>query len=103
LTTLDDSSFLERDVALEKRFGKFFDRNKPICGPLDQAQAAFLFGDNAESIISAALVPITGQQDVIGMLAIGSFDINRFHPAMGTVFLTYIGEMIGRSLEPYLK
>jgi len=102
-TTLDDSSFLVRDSKLEKRFEKFFDKNKPICGPLDASQAQFLFGDNAESIISAALVPITGQQNVLGMLAIGSFDINRFHPAMGTVFLTYIGEMIGRTLEPYLK
>jgi len=102
-TTLDDNSFLERDSELEKRFEKFFDKNKPICGPLDSTQAQFLFGDNAESIISAALVPITGQRNVLGMLAIGSFDINRFHPAMGTVFLTYIGEMIGRTLEPYLK
>ena len=101
-TTLDDSTFLERDIALEKQFSKFFDKNKPICGPLDPDQAEFLFGDNAESIISAALVPISGQQDVIGMLAIGSYDINRFHPAMGTVFLTYIGEMVGRTLEPYL-
>jgi len=102
-TTLDESSFLERDIELEKQFSKFFDKNKPLCGPLDSSQAEFLFGDSADSIISAALVPITSQQEVIGMLAIGSFDINRFHPAMGTIFLTYIGEMIGRALEPYLK
>jgi len=102
-TTLDENAFLERDDELEKQFSKFFDKNKPICGPLDSAQAQFLFGDNADSIISAALVPVTGQQGMIGMLAIGSFDINRFHPAMGTIFLTYIGEMIGRVLEPYLK
>ncbi len=102
-TSLDENSFVERDAALEKQFGKFFDKNKPVCGPLNASQAQYLFSDNAESIISAALVPINGQQDLIGMLAIGSFDINRFHPAMGTVFLTYIGEMIGRSLEPYLK
>jgi len=102
-TSLDENSFVERDIALEKQFGKFFNKNKPICGPLDPSQAQYLFNDNADSIISAALVPITGQHDIIGMLAIGSFDINRFHPAMGTVFLTYIGEMIGRTLEPYLK
>lgn len=102
-STLDENSFLERDTILEKQFSKFFEKNKPLCGPLDPSQAQFLFGDSADSIISAALVPITNQQDMIGMLAIGSFDINRFHPAMGTIFLTYIGEMIGRALEPYLK
>ena len=103
VTTLDDASFIEKDEALVKQFSKFFEKNKPICGPLESAQAHFLFDDNADAIISAALVPITSQEEVIGMLAIGSYDINRFHPAMGTIFLTYIGEMIGRTLEPYLK
>lgn len=102
-TSLDEHFFVERDAALEKQFAKLFDKNRPVCGSLDASQADYLFAENAASIISAALVPITGQQGVIGMLAIGSFDINRFHPAMGTMFLTYVGEMIGRSLEPYLK
>ena len=102
-TSLDKDCFVERDAALEKQFGKLFDKNRPVCGALDTSQAEYLFADNAESIISAALVPVTGQQEILGMLAIGSYDINRFHPAMGTVFLTYIGEMIGRTLEPYLK
>jgi len=102
-TTLDDSSFIEKDAALEKLFAKFFEKNKPICGSLEPSQAEFLFDGNADAIISTALVPITNQQEVIGMLAIGSYDINRFHPAMGTLFLTYIGEMIGRTLEPYFK
>ena len=102
-TTLDDGLFIEKDAALEKQFSKLFEKNKPICGPLESAQTNFLFNDNADAIISTALVPITSQQETIGMLAIGSYDINRFHPAMGTIFLTYIGEMIGRTLEPYLK
>lgn len=102
-TTLDPALFIKRDTSLEKKFSKFFQRSKPLCGPLESAQVNFLFDDNADTIISAALVPITSQQEIIGMLAIGSHDINRFHPAMGTLFLTYIGEMIGRTLEPYLK
>ena len=102
-TSLDDASFIERDISLEKLFSKMFDKSKPVCGQFESAQNKFLFNDNSDSVLSAALVPIIGQQDIIGMLAIGSYDISRFHPAMGTIFLTYIGEMIGRTLEPYLK
>ena len=102
-STLDDSFFIDRDSNFDKLFAKFFEKNKPICGPLESSQINFLFDDNADAIISSALVPITSQQEIICMLAIGSYDINRFHPAMGTIFLTYIGEMIGRTLEPYLK
>jgi len=101
-TGLDEKSFVNKDQELTRLFRNFFSQNKPVCGSLDAQQADYLFKDNAEAIISSALVPIV-KDDCFGILAIGSYDINRFNSAMGTVFLTYIGEMVGRSLDPYLQ
>ena len=99
---LDTKMFISRDNEIEELFSSFFNQNKPLCGALDARQADLLFEDNAEAIISSALVPIV-KDNCFGILAIGSYDINRFHSAMGTVFLTYIGEMVGRSLDPHLQ
>lgn len=98
---VDDVAFITRDETLEKLFSKFFRQKKPLCGKLDTAQASFLFADAATDIASAALVPVC-DKECFGLLAIGSYDEQRFNPAMGTVFLTYIGEMVGRTLRPYL-
>jgi hypothetical protein len=100
-SNVDDVAFITRDEALEQLFSKFFRQNKPLCGALNEAQASFLFADAATDIASAALVPVC-DKECFGLLAIGSYDEKRFNPAMGTVFLTYIGEMVGRTLRPYL-
>lgn len=97
-----DEIFISRHDSTMQMFEKFFATNKPICGPLAAQQAQYLFPERVERIASAALVPIC-DSECFGLLAIGSEDPRRFHPAMGTVFLSYIGEMLGRSLRHYLK
>jgi len=101
-TTIDDIAFIEQDDVLENMFSKFFEKKKPLCGPLDSLQAEFLFNDSAQDIASAALVPIC-DNECFGLLAIGSFDEKRFNSSMGTLFLSYIGEMIGRTLFHYME
>lgn len=88
------------DEAFEA-FRKFFSSRRPICGRLNKAQSRYLFADESEVVRSAALIPICDKQ-CFGLLAIGSKDPKRFHPAMGTVFLTHMGEVIGRALRPYM-
>ena len=97
-----DDLFTSRDALTQGVFEKFFASNKPICGSLSFLQAEFLFDDKATAMQSAALVPIC-DNECFGMLAIGSEDEKRFHPAMGTIFLTHIGEMVGRKLRHFLK
>ena len=101
-SSVDEINFITRDSNLEQLFNKFFQQNKPICGPLDEHQAEFLFAESAADISSAALVPIC-DSECFGLLAIGSYDTKHFHNAMGTIFLTYIGEMIGRTLRPHMQ
>ena len=83
-------------------FAPFFRAVRPLCGELKAEQLAFLYGDQAEAIASTALVPL-GVEAEFGMLAVGSHDNHRFHPAMDTLFLRCLGELVACALTPYLE
>lgn len=90
----------QNDTALAA-FAPFFRAVRPLCGELKPEQLAFLYGDQAEAVASTALIPL-GVEAELGMLAIGSHDDHRFHPAMDTLFLRCLGELIACALGPYL-
>lgn len=94
-------AFLRRDDPALRVFEKFFASRRPICGHLVEEQSGYLFGDKANEIASAALIPVC-DKECFGLLAIGSRDARRYHHAMGTLFLAYIGEMLGRALRRLL-
>ena len=79
-------------------FQKFFEQNKPICGQLEQQQLHYIFGADGDRINSTALIPLKSE-GVLGLLAIGSVDPERFSPHHGTEFLSRLGEIIGRTLQ----
>jgi len=79
-------------------FGKFLDAGVPQCGHLPQAKLEYLFGPQAEQIRSTALIPIKAQ-GLLGLLAFGSYNDHRFHPEMGTDYLTRLGEIVSKTLE----
>lgn len=79
-------------------FRTFLDNGIPQCGPLPLVQLAFLFGPQAEDIKSTALIPIE-QEGILGVLAIGSQSEQRFHPGMGTDYLSRLGEVVSKTLE----
>ena len=74
--------------------------NKPQCGRLRHEQAVFLFGDQAAAIESCAVVPL-GAHAGAGLLSIGSREVNRFNPCMGTLFLTHLGELVACLLKRF--
>jgi len=82
-------------------FEAFLKSCRPQCGRFKTEQLQYLFGDQADAIESVALVPL-GHNSAYGLLAIGSQDASRFHPGMGTLFLTHLGELIGLLLADYL-
>ena len=79
-------------------FIDFIDRDRCLCGPLRPTQGEPLFGDDAPSIQSAALIPITGH-DRTGVLAIGSSDAKRFTPDIGTDLLERLGAIASAKLQ----
>jgi len=79
-------------------FREFLDAAQPRCGRLPQSQLEYLFGPQAGDIHSTALIPILGQ-GLLGLLAFGSYSEDRFHPGMGTEYLTRLGEIVSKTLE----
>jgi len=73
-----------------------------VCGKATKEQKDFLFGDIADSIKSVAIIPLVAGAN-LGLIGLGSNDINRFNPSMGTDFLAQIGELISASLAVQLE
>lgn len=72
------------------------------CGVLRPKELKFLFAEAAQTIGSAAVVPLN-RVPPIGVLAIGSSDPHYFGSTMSTLFLEYIGEVLKRLLPRYLS
>jgi uncharacterized protein YigA (DUF484 family) len=85
-----------------KIFESLLQSGKPRCGQIRDAQRDFLFGKDTVEIGSVALTPLVdkagGQKSDVGILAIGASDVERFHPAMSTEFLSRIGELVAFAL-----
>ncbi len=80
-----------------KTFESLLQAGKPRCGQIRDAQRDFLFGKDSIEIGSVALTPL-GSKGALGILAIGASDIERFHPAMSTEFLSRIGELVTQAI-----
>jgi uncharacterized protein YigA (DUF484 family) len=97
-----------RDDAGLKSFETLFASAKPRCGQVRDTQREFLFGQDANDIGSVALVPLlkagesgaSNPSGVLGVLALGSTDRDRFHPGMSTEFLARLADLISDSLGP---
>lgn len=95
------TEFSRLDEQTKTLFEHVLRAGKPVCGRLHPAQLEFLFGERRAEIASSALLPL-GKCGALGMLAIGSRDPQRFHPAQGTEFLDHVRELVTRAIRPYL-
>ena len=86
------------DDANMRSFEALLATGKPRCGQVRDTQRDFLFGPEAPSIGSVALVPL-GENGALGLLALGSAERERFHPGMSTEFLKRMGELITDALS----
>ena len=89
---------LPADDANIRTFEALLATGKPRCGQVRDTQRDFLFGPEAASIGSVALVPL-GEAGAMGLLALGSAERERFHPGMSTEFLKRMGELITDALS----
>ena len=83
---------------------------QPFCGPSGQPEVASWFGPAASHVRSVAYMALRDQRGAdpgsapdpaapcAGMLVLGSEDVLRFYPDMGTLFLERIGELVSASL-----
>jgi uncharacterized protein YigA (DUF484 family) len=84
--------------ALLKSFETFFKGERPVCGRLKKEQLKHLFAEQGEKVKSATLIPLIDDTRY-GLIAMGSFDADRFNPGMGTLFLRHLGAVVTRVLK----
>jgi uncharacterized protein YigA (DUF484 family) len=100
-TTLTDNILQHHvDDDVFKIFDSLLAKQQTVCGRLTLAQKTVLFGEQAEQVQSVACLPL-GHEPCAGLLAIASFNVNRFHADMGTDYLNFLGEITMRLLRPY--
>lgn len=81
-------------------FDKMLSKQQPVCGRLSKAQNELLFPQQADKVQSVACLPL-GHEPCAGILAIASYDEERFHADMSTDYLQFLGEVTMRLLRPY--
>ncbi|WP_237060239.1 DUF484 family protein [Microbulbifer sediminum] len=87
-------------AAAETSVGAILRNGRTVCGVLRPAEREYLFGkDAADGVASAAVVPLANQ---LGILAVGSADPQHYSSSLGTLFLSYIGEVLERLLPRLL-
>jgi uncharacterized protein len=74
---------------------------QPFCGPSGNAEAAAWFGEGASHVRSVAHMALR-DKECFGMLALGSEDVLRFYPEMGTLYLKRLGDLAGAALLRFL-
>lgn len=93
-------------VSLEQarsHIGALLNTRQPTCGHLRPAEMAFLFPEASLEIRSAALVQISEADNLLGILAIGSNDADHYRSNMGTLFLSYIADVLNRIIPRLMK
>lgn len=73
----------------------------PKCGTEVAADTAALFGGGAATLRSYAYIPLR-DGDAFGLLVLASEDAQRYHSAMGTLYLSRLGELIAAALAAHL-
>ena len=82
---------------------KVMTAREPVCGSFNKEQMQALFDD--ADIQSAGIIPLAKDKDsknCYGIIAIGSYDPQRFRADMGTLFLSLIGQVLTRILKRHL-
>jgi uncharacterized protein YigA (DUF484 family) len=70
----------------------------PYCGHHAVYESQVWFGEAAPHLKSFALVPLSRDSVVFGVIALASEDAKRFYPEMGTLYLARIGGLMSHAL-----
>jgi hypothetical protein len=83
-------------------FKSIIDRGVPLAGKPKRQQQVFLFGDDADDVKTAVMVPLKGI-GWGGVLAIGSASPERFREGLGVELLKNLGEALSLIVRPWVR
>ena len=81
--------------------GGLLTEGKSVSGSLREHELDFLFGEEQHKQIGSTAVVAIAHQGVHGVLAIASRDPQHYKSSVGTLFLSYIAEVLGRLLPRF--
>jgi uncharacterized protein len=81
--------------------GGLLTEGKSISGSLREHELDFLFGEEQRQQIGSSAVVAIAHQGIHGVLAIASRDPQHYKSSVGTLFLSYIAEVMGRVLPRF--
>lgn len=101
---IEDSAglFDDEDNPALKAFKTMLEQKNTVCGKSTAEQKLYLFEDLADSIQSVAIIPLVAGSN-LGLIGLGANDAQRFSTAMGTDFLSQVGDLISASLAVHLE
>ena len=101
IDTFAGPEFAGTGIQEQTIFDSIINKRLPLSGRLKRQQQVFLFGDDADDIASAVIVPLHGK-GWGGILSIASTDANRFTETMGVELLANFGEVLSFILKPWI-
>jgi uncharacterized protein YigA (DUF484 family) len=81
--------------------GGLLQEEKSVSGTLREHELDFLFGEEQRKQIGSTAVVAISHQGIHGILAIASRDPQHYKSSVGTLFLSYIAEVMGRVLPRF--
>jgi uncharacterized protein YigA (DUF484 family) len=84
---------------LKKQFADVFRLKRTHCGAISEEQTQYLFPVQGNSINSTALCPVISNGEVLALIAFGNQADNYFNVNLDTLFLDFIGHVVGAVLE----
>lgn len=94
-------TYVPQDDELLQSFDTQIVEKRIQCGRFSEEQISQLFMQDDSEVKSAALIPIS-DAGIKGVIALGSTDEQRYHPGMGTDFLTSLAELISAAMQSYI-
>jgi uncharacterized protein YigA (DUF484 family) len=89
----------ESEDILKKKFVDVFRLKRTHCGPISEEQTQYLFPAQGNSIKSTALCPVISNGDFLALIAFGNKADNYFNVNLDTLFLDFIGHVVGAVLD----
>lgn len=98
---IDGLTRLDANGTIVREFHNFFRTRLIECGPISEARARLLFPRARPLPLSAAIVPLEKERG-LGMLALGSHQLERFQPKQGKYFLELTADLLAAALRARL-
>ena len=98
-----DSARIESGDKLQQEFPDVFRLKKTHCGAISEKQINFIFPENSNDIHSTAVCPVIDNDEILALIAFGNQAENYFNVNLDTLFLDFIGHVVGAVLRRNLS